>query len=72
MPFELSRRERQVLQLTADGVSVEDIAVQLSLSAHTVRNHLRHAMARVGVHTKLEAVLAAAQAGLIRLGEGGR
>ncbi len=38
---------------------------------HAVRNHLRHAMARVGVHTKLEAVVAAPQAGLIRLGEGG-
>ncbi len=68
-PFELSRRERQVLQLTANGASVDDIARQLYLSAHTVRNHLRHAMARVGVHTKLEAVVAAARAGVIRLGE---
>lgn len=68
-PFELSRRERQVLQLTADGASVDDIARKLYLSAHTVRNHLRHAMARVGVHTKLEAVVAAARAGIIRLGE---
>lgn len=70
-PFELSRRERQVLQLTADGASVEEIARQLYLSAHTVRNHLRHAMARVGVHTKLEAVVAAARAGVIRLGDPG-
>lgn len=58
-----------MLQLTANGASVDDIARQLYLSAHTVRNHLRHAMARVGVHTKLEAVVVAARAGVIRLGE---
>ncbi len=64
--FELSSRERQVLPLTADGASVEEIAVRLFLSAHTVRNHLRHAMTRLGVHTKLEAVMMAARAGVVR------
>ncbi len=65
--FELTGRERQVLQLTADGASVEEIAVRLFLSAHTVRNHLRHAMTRLGVHTKLEAVMVAARVGVVRL-----
>lgn len=65
--FELTGRECQVLQLTADGASVEEIAVRLFLSAHTVRNHLRHAMTRLGVHTKLEAVMVAARAGVVRL-----
>lgn len=41
---ELSDREIEVLQLSADGLSPEEIAARLYLSAHTVKNHLRHAM----------------------------
>ena len=63
----LHPREREVLQLVADGRSVAQIAAELHLSPHTVRNHVRHAMQKLGVHTRLEAVVAAARVGLVRL-----
>jgi two-component system, NarL family, response regulator DevR len=64
---ELSDREREVLQLTADGVSVAAIATQLDLSVHTVRNHIRRALQRLDAHTKLDAVVVAARLGLITI-----
>lgn len=62
---ELTTRECEVLQLCADGLTPEEIAARLHLSHHTVRNHLRHAMAKLGAHTKLHAVVTAMQANLI-------
>jgi two-component system nitrate/nitrite response regulator NarL len=63
----ISDREREVLQLLAEGETISGIARRLHLSAHTVKNHVRRAMAHLGVHTRLEAVLAAARCGLIHL-----
>lgn len=62
---ELTPRECDVLQLSAEGSSPEEIATRLHLSPHTVRNHLRHAMEKLGAHTKLDAVLKAVRAHLI-------
>lgn len=62
---ELASREIEVLQLTADGLSPEQIADTLFLSPHTVRNHLRHAMSKLDAHTKLEAVVTAIRLRLI-------
>lgn len=64
---ELSAREIETLQLTADGISPEKIADMLFLSTHTVKNHLRHAMAKLDAHTKLEAVIRATRARLISI-----
>jgi DNA-binding NarL/FixJ family response regulator len=61
----VSDREREVLQLLADGRTVADIANVMGLSAHTVRNHIRRAMKHLGVHTRLDAVVAAARAGIL-------
>jgi DNA-binding NarL/FixJ family response regulator len=61
----VSEREREVLQLLADGRTVAEIAGVMSLSAHTVRNHIRRAMKHLGVHTRLDAVVAAARAGIL-------
>lgn len=66
---ELSRREREVLQRLANGLSVEQIASALHLSQHTVRNHIRRAMGCLRVHRRLDAVVAAARLGLIELPE---
>ncbi len=65
----LSDRERDVVQALANRQTVEEIAGSLHLSPHTVRNHIRRAMAHLGVHRRLDAVVVAAQAGLIRLPE---
>jgi DNA-binding NarL/FixJ family response regulator len=61
----LSRRESDVLQLMADGASSQDIAAQLHLSHHTVRNHVQRIFARLGAHSKLEAVAIGLRRGLI-------
>lgn len=64
---ELGEREIEVLQLTADGMSPDEIASTLFLSPHTVKNHLRHAMAKLHAHTKLAAVVEAVRARLITI-----
>jgi PAS domain S-box-containing protein len=61
----LSRREQQTLELLAAGHSLPAIAEALGLSAVTVRNHGARAMAKLGAHTRLEAVVAASRRGLI-------
>jgi DNA-binding CsgD family transcriptional regulator len=56
-----------VLQCLDDGMPVPAIARRLDLSHHTVRNHLRSVMAKLGVHTSLDAVVHGARAGLVDL-----
>jgi DNA-binding NarL/FixJ family response regulator len=65
----LSARELEVLRLVADGRSVSAIAQNLGLSEHTVRNHTRNAMTKLGAHSKLEVVVIATRLGLIRLAD---
>jgi two-component system response regulator DevR len=64
---QLGDRELEVLQLTADGKTPEEIAAELYLSPHTVKNHLRHTMAKLDAHTKLDAVVKAVRARLISI-----
>jgi DNA-binding NarL/FixJ family response regulator len=64
---ELSSRELEVLTLVARGARVDTIAAELVLSPHTVRNHIRNILVKLGAHSKLEAVSMAVRAGLIRL-----
>lgn len=53
----LTARERAVLACLADGAAHRDaVAKQLHLSVHTVRTHMRNLMAKLGVHSMLEAV----------------
>ncbi len=52
----LTPREREVLACLADGARRRDVAEQLHLSANTVRTHLQNLMAKLGVHSTLEAV----------------
>jgi DNA-binding NarL/FixJ family response regulator len=66
---ELTARECEVLQATAEGLNPNEIAQRLYLSPHTVKNHLRHAMSKLDAHTKLEAVVKALRARLISIDE---
>jgi DNA-binding NarL/FixJ family response regulator len=52
----LTPREREVLACLADGARRREVAEQLHLSANTVRTHLQNLMAKLGVHSTLEAV----------------
>jgi DNA-binding NarL/FixJ family response regulator len=63
----LSGREREILQLLVHGSSTQEIADRLFLSTHTVRNHVRNILGKLGAHTKLEAIVKATRLGLISL-----
>ena len=52
----LSSREREVLRLLAEGGNKQSIATELYISPDTVRSHLQHVFAKLGVRSKLEAV----------------
>ncbi len=67
---DLSRRELEILAMLATGCSTEDITGILYLSPHTVRNHIRNLMAKLGAHTRLEAVAIATRFGLVSLHPG--
>ena len=61
----LSRREREVFRLLADGLSGEEIAARLYLSPETVRTHIRNGMTKLGARTRTQAVVAAVARGEI-------
>jgi two-component system, NarL family, response regulator DevR len=62
---ELTEREREVLALVADGLSNPAIASALIVSVHTVRNHVANLCAKLGAHSKLEALAIAIRLGLL-------
>jgi two-component system nitrate/nitrite response regulator NarL len=62
----LTAREREVLELVAEGVPNKTIATRLSVRLNTVRNHVQNVITKLGAHSKLEAVAIATRAGLIR------
>ena len=66
-PIELTSRQYDVLRLLAEGRSTAEIATELGLSTTTVRNYIANVLSALGVHTRLQAVVAARKAGLIDL-----
>ena len=57
----MSAAEFRVMAMLFDGLSEDDIAKQLSISPHTVHNHIRNAYARLDVHSRAEFVKFAAK-----------
>jgi PAS domain S-box-containing protein len=55
-PAHLTPRQTEVLRMLHRGASTDQIARELHLSSETVRNHIRHLLRALGVHTRLEAV----------------
>ena len=55
----LTPRQAQVLHLLARGCSTEQMADQLGVAPDTIRNHVRAILRRLGVHSRLEAVIEA-------------
>jgi len=62
---ELTPRQLEVVRLLAEGRSTREIAAELAVSTTTVRNHVAHVLAALGVHSRLAAVVAATRAGLV-------
>jgi NarL family two-component system response regulator LiaR len=61
----LTPRELQILQLLADGMAPDDIATQLEVSRNTLRTHVQNILMKLGVHSKLDAIVAAIRHGRV-------
>jgi DNA-binding NarL/FixJ family response regulator len=64
---EFTPRELDVLRLLADGLDTQTLANRLGIAPHTVEWHVTHVIEKLRVHSKLQAVIAAARLGLIEL-----
>ena len=61
----LTSREQQVVGLLAAGCGTGEIAARLSISAQTVQSHVKNVLAKLGVHSKVEAVRVAWRCGAV-------
>lgn len=64
---DLTERERQILELLAQGKRNDDIAAELYISPQTVQTHVRNILGKLRVHSKLEAVAFAVKNGAIQV-----
>ena len=62
---QLTPREKEVLEALAEGLDGKDIAQQLSISAVTERNHVASILAKLGVHSRLQALIFAVKHGVV-------
>ena len=62
----LTPRELEILQRMADGDAPEQIADDLGMSRHTLRTHTQNVLTKLGVHSKLEAIVAAIRYGKVK------
>ena len=64
-PLVVTAREREVLELLAEGLDATAISRALSISPHTTRGHVKSLLAKTGARSQLEAVAAARRAGIL-------
>jgi PAS domain S-box-containing protein len=64
---ELTAREREVLQLLAEGLDTEQIARRLFITVRTERNHMAHIISKLGVHSQLQALVFALRTGVVHV-----
>lgn len=61
----ITRRQREVLQLFANGLSTDDIARRLGVSAETIRTHAKASLSRLGARDRSHAIAIAIRGSLI-------
>ncbi|MDQ4126989.1 MAG: response regulator transcription factor [Actinomycetota bacterium] len=64
---QITPREREVLQALAEGLSNKEIAAKLHVSVDTERTHMMNILNKLGVHSRLQALLFAARHGLVEI-----
>jgi DNA-binding NarL/FixJ family response regulator len=63
----LTPREREVLQALADGLATQQIAERLQITIRTEQNHIASIMAKLGVHSRLQALVFALRRGIVEI-----
>jgi DNA-binding CsgD family transcriptional regulator len=63
----LTAREMDVLRLMAQGLGNKSIARELAISSHTAKYHVASVLAKLGAHTRAEAVSRGLRRGLVPL-----
>ena len=63
----ISKREEEVLQLVADGLSTTEVAAKLYISVKTVKNHLASIYQKLDTRDRTQAVLQAVRMGIVQL-----
>lgn len=63
---ELTRREREVLQLLSDGSTDKEIAATLCISRRTVKNHVHNILEKLQLQNRVQATAYALREGLVR------
>ena len=61
----LSKREKQILQLVANGSTTKEVARDLGISPHTVKTHLERIFEKLGANDRAQAVAIAIRTGLV-------
>ncbi len=64
---DLSARELQVLELIVQGLANKQIAYALEIAEHTVKNHVKNILSKLGAQDRTQAATAAIQRGIIHL-----
>jgi two-component system, NarL family, response regulator DevR len=64
---QITPREKEVLQKLAEGLSNKEIATELHMSVDTERTHMMNILNKLGVHSRLQALLFAARHGLVEI-----
>lgn len=66
---DLTEREHEVFVLMARGAANDQIATQLFVTEATVKTHVNHILAKLGMRSRVQAVVLAYETGLVRPGD---
>ena len=66
-PFELTKREMEILGLVKNGMLSKEISTKLSISVHTVNTHRQRFLEKLGANNSMEAIVFASKFGLLEM-----
>ena len=66
-PASKKKPSNKLLELIVQGLANKQIAYTLNIAEHTVKNHVKHILGKLGVQDRTQAVTAAIQRGIIHL-----